>query len=67
MNKQELIDLGKQTGLDYVCTELKGKKKVYLYSDRPNPKEYKFREFAFFLGDLTIENMLFCKEHGFSR
>jgi len=66
MTKQELKALGQSVGLDYVCTEKKGKKTVYIFSDRPNPKEYKFREFTFYAEDLT-PNMAFCKLHGFSR
>jgi len=67
MTKQELKALGQSVGLDYVCTEKKGKKTVYIFSDRPNPKEYKFREFTFYSEDLTEANMAFCKLHGFSR
>lgn len=67
MTKQELKALGQSVGLDYVCIEKKGKKTVYIFQDRPNPKEYKFREFTFYSEDLSPSNMALCKLHGFSR
>jgi hypothetical protein len=67
MDKNTLRALAQSVGLDYVCTEKKGKKDVYIFSDRPNPNEYKFREFIFYKEDLTESNMAFCKVNGYSR
>lgn len=61
MNKQELIALGRSVGLGYVCKE----KDSFIFCDGDYSKG--FREFIFYIEDLTVENMILCKRLGVSR
>lgn len=63
----DLRELGNQAGLGYVDYEVVDGQTVYIFQDRPDSRVYQFRVFIFIDEDLTVENMQFCKKHGYSR
>lgn len=67
VTKQDWRELGKQAGLDYVCTDIHKGRECVVFQDRPDPRVYQFVEIICYDEDLTVENLKLMKQMQISR